>query len=139
MSNNEISAHFGTDVVIRIAGPGDANTLAKLRYEFRSSFGANCEDEGAGPATELLTSECLGISRLTSGCDVRRACLRYDIRPMRFTSSWNLGSDRRSLKLGSTSRKLRGEEISPSRDRLDVALFLISQRQPHISQTLHER
>jgi GNAT superfamily N-acetyltransferase len=27
-----------------MAGPGDANTLAKLRYEFRSSFGANCED-----------------------------------------------------------------------------------------------
>ncbi|HKA20572.1 MAG TPA: GNAT family N-acetyltransferase [Blastocatellia bacterium] len=45
MSNNEISARFGTDVVIRMAGPGDANALATLRYEFRSSFGANCEDE----------------------------------------------------------------------------------------------
>jgi len=45
MSNNAISARLGTDVVIRIVGPGDANTLAKLRYEFRSSFGANCGDE----------------------------------------------------------------------------------------------
>jgi GNAT superfamily N-acetyltransferase len=47
MSNNEISARFGTDVVIRMAGPGDASTLAKFRYEFRSSFGANCEDEAS--------------------------------------------------------------------------------------------
>ena len=45
MSNNEVSAHFGTDVVIRVAAPGDAHTLATLRYEFRSSFHANCEDE----------------------------------------------------------------------------------------------
>lgn len=45
MSNNEIIARFGTDVVIRVAGPGDAKILAMLRYEFRSSFRANCEDE----------------------------------------------------------------------------------------------
>jgi len=45
MSNNEITPRFGTDLVIRMASPGDAHTLAMLRYEFRSSFGANCEDE----------------------------------------------------------------------------------------------
>jgi len=47
MSNNKISARFGTEVVIRMAGPDDANTLATLRYEFRSSFGANCEDQSS--------------------------------------------------------------------------------------------
>ena len=47
MSNNEITAAFGTGVIIRVAGPGDAHTLAMLRYEFRSSFGANCEDEAS--------------------------------------------------------------------------------------------
>jgi GNAT superfamily N-acetyltransferase len=47
MSNNQMSALFGTDVVIRMAGPRDANTLATLRYEFRSSFGANCEDDAS--------------------------------------------------------------------------------------------
>lgn len=45
MANNESIASFGSGVVIRVAAPGDANTLATLRYEFRSSFHANCEDE----------------------------------------------------------------------------------------------
>lgn len=45
MSDQKNSNCSNTDVVIRIAGPDDAATLAKLRYEFRSSFGANCEQE----------------------------------------------------------------------------------------------
>jgi len=45
MPNKDLTADSVTDVVIRIAVPQDANTLAKLRYEFRSSFHANCEAE----------------------------------------------------------------------------------------------
>jgi GNAT superfamily N-acetyltransferase len=45
MANKEISARSVTDIVIRVAEPNDASTLAKLRYEFRSLFHANCEEE----------------------------------------------------------------------------------------------